>query len=397
MQFFAGDRAVVDHAVAVAVGAVVARGEADHAVGVVPDEVVDLVRARRIGARPRAPGVGLDACLVVGVGRIEEVVQIVRDAAQAAVRIEQRLRDELGLGRGALDLAAHRSRVAVAQHRAGDVRAVAVRIVRGRSAECDELGDPAAERRMDVRRRALVEAGVVDDDDLPRPLVGRTVDDDVGMQDRPGHVVVEAIGRRRGDVADFVERGDVVEVAVLHAHADLVLARFEVVGIDACRRGDLLAQGRLARINALVEDNVDLVQGARRCRARRGAADRGGARRWHCRAHARRNLECLVVDACPGDEGQAAHLGQAGFLEAAEIGVVRHVFVDDCAGLGQVGQLLAGHLLVRLDQDVVRLRRICLADRRGSRDAGRRIERDTVDGDAKHGSVSSGPEMGRCW
>ena len=67
---------------------------------------------------------------------------------------------------------------AVAEHRTGNVSAMAVRIVlSARPAQRVELLHAALERRMHVGRRALVEAGVGDRDDLAITLAaGRRQD-----------------------------------------------------------------------------------------------------------------------------------------------------------------------------------------------------------------------------
>ena len=95
MQFFAAaseptDAGSID-AVGIAVGAVVASREADHAILVVPDEVVDLEGTLRVGQPGRrcAPGIGVHSGAVVLIRRLEQVVKIDGNPTQVTARVEK--------------------------------------------------------------------------------------------------------------------------------------------------------------------------------------------------------------------------------------------------------------------------------------------------------------------
>src|SRR5262245_23754904 len=74
-----------------------------------------------------SPGVRVHARLVVERGP-EQVVQIVRNPAEPPAAVQQRLHYQPGLGRRALDHATHGRRVSVAEHRAANVGAMAIRM-----------------------------------------------------------------------------------------------------------------------------------------------------------------------------------------------------------------------------------------------------------------------------
>ena len=171
------DRIGVNLAVAILIAALVTRREANQHVAVLVNELIHLERLMVIDAKvaSAAPRVGVNPCLVVGVGLIEQVVEIVGQTAQATLRVENRLQHQSCLRCGATDVALG-WRHAVAQYRTRDVCAVPVRVIADAwSSQPVEFFDPILEGRVDIGSRAFVKAGVSYRHDLAKTLIAAWV------------------------------------------------------------------------------------------------------------------------------------------------------------------------------------------------------------------------------
>ena len=328
----------------------------------------------------------MDVGAVVVVGRLEEVVEVGRDAAEAAARVERRLQHQARARRRPLNRSAHARGVPVAEGRARHVGAVPVRVVAlggAGAAERVELGHAAGKRGMDVARGALVEAGVGHGDDLAVALVVGAVDDDVRVEDGPGDVVEQLPRRDLLDVVHLVERGQLGELALLYGQAHLAPPHLHVVGVHAGGGRDVLFH-RFG-IDVVVEHDVDLSRLARRRARNHGGKDRrcGVGRRGPQR---RRDLEPLQVDVGPDHERQRPDRLEVARAVAAQVGVLRDVLLDLDAQPGQLLLLLLAEGLAGLDEDVVGLRGVRRLQP-GSPERVRlrdRVQGDAVDGDEGH-------------
>src|SRR5581483_7412524 len=104
--------------------------------------------------------------------RLEQIREVDGDAVEATGLAEERLHDERGAGRHALDHATHRSRGAIARDGAADVGTVAVGIVElAWPAETVEPRDAARERRVGTRGGPGIETGVSHRDHLAGALI----------------------------------------------------------------------------------------------------------------------------------------------------------------------------------------------------------------------------------
>ena len=120
-----------------------------------------------------------------------------------------------------------------------------------------------SERRVHVRPRSAVETRVGNSDDLAGALVVSAVDQDIGVNDRPCDVVGQVHFRHLFKMAYFVDRRDIVEVALLHDQMKLVPSDLEVVHVEA-RRGRYTCL-KLARVGVDVDMqyDIDLMRGPR--------------------------------------------------------------------------------------------------------------------------------------
>jgi len=245
-----------------------------------------------------------------------------------------------------------------------------------------------------IAGRAAVEPGVGHADELTLSLVRRGVHHHVGVEDAAGDVVEQLPLRGLFDLTHLVERGEGIQPSLLDGHPDLVLAGPQVGGVHLGGGRDLVADGGRVRVHVVVQHDLDLAATARRRLVQRAGQDRRGRVR-RGRPQRRIDLEATQVRTGPGDERQRADRAQVGRRVPAQVGVVRDVLLDLHASLAQLGALRVGQRLRRLHQDVVRGGRVgsVEAGRRQRRGLGQWIERDPVDGDARHAVAPLGPRQ----
>src|SRR4051812_330366 len=96
-----------------------------------------------------------------------------------------------------------------------------VRPIRVATTQSVETSDATGESRVDVRRRALVEAGIGDADNLSLALVFAAGDRHLSVHDRSGDVVEQLALRHLLDVVNEVERRECLELRLGDGEADL--------------------------------------------------------------------------------------------------------------------------------------------------------------------------------
>nr|WP_283816253.1 hypothetical protein [Bradyrhizobium liaoningense] len=329
----------------------------------------------------------MDSRLVRLVGRAEQRIEAVGQAAEIAAAVEHGLQNQLGAGSRAADRPVA-FRHAVAESGTRDMGAVTIRIVFAPGpAERVELLDAPLESRVRVRGRSLVETGIGDRDDLARAIAAIARRRRGNAKNSPRDVVEQLAGKDLLDAAYLVERRHVGKTAHLQRHTHLGRARNDVVELHMRRFRDLLCGGFHADI--AVEHDVDGHAGAverrrlRRKRARRSDASGLGVQVAQCR----RDLHDARVEVCPCHERQFAHLVEPGRRKVTDDGAARDGFQDLGAGLGELLSALGVERLVGLHDDVVGFLRIRMIQRqrRAFRVRGRRIDCDAVDRDLRHG------------
>jgi hypothetical protein len=112
---------------------------------------------------------------------------------------------------------------------------------------------------MHVRDGTPVEARIGDCDHLVGALVVGAVDDDVRIEDWPGHIVREFHRRHFLDMAYFIDRREITEVALLHDKMHLVATDLQVLDVQPCRGGDLCLQIIRIRVDIVMQDYVHLT------------------------------------------------------------------------------------------------------------------------------------------
>src|SRR5215217_1004542 len=254
-----------------------------------------------------------------------------------------------------------------------------------RAPEGIQLRYPAREGRVWTRGRSIVKARIGNGYYLAVALIGSPVHHNVGVQYLPCNRIVELNLRHLLNYTHCVDRGEVVEEFFLHSEPNLPAAHGQCVLVDSRGVRDRGTQSVRLGVNVPVEDNV---HGAGGPRVRRRGGCGQDARGW---GHSRRlqvgrDLETLQIDIRPGHEWQGSDARQVGSLVAAQVGVFRHILLDDDAQLRQLVRLVRRERRGRLDQDVVGcggIRRLESGEteRLGVRD---RIERNPVDRNKCH-------------
>jgi len=259
------DRVQIDDAIGIFVDTAVSRRDHDDEIAIAPYERIDVVRLLRIPVVLVAPRVRMNA-RAIGVCRRKQLMQIVRKATQSALRIQDRLHDQLRLRCGSADRTVD-GRNPIPQHRPTNVRAVTVRIAGGRSAKCDELQHAAREGRRQIERIAFVETGIAHRDNLVGALERGTGLNLIRAQQTARDIVPQLLLFDRLDVANLIECSDRGESIRLHANAKLATRRLQIRRIDP---GGVADRGRdRCRIDIAMQHDIDeLRAGLRRCRDR---------------------------------------------------------------------------------------------------------------------------------